>query len=311
MAESKVPNTPAADKKNPNRTGKVCEFLTYSGREAFKRLRTNVLISLGDKTDKRGQIIGITSAQPSEGKSTVSVNLAYTLAELGKTALLIDCDMRRPAIHDIVSVKLTPGLADVLDGGIALNDAVSRYTSSADKTFFDLIPGGTIPEDPVEKLNSGRFQKLLDAAANAFDYVVLDLPPVNAVVDPAFQAGQTIRLTGSQAEKFVRARMVLENDTNLARMKRQRAYMDSFQACVRAAINTDSEFTMKLLEKLGDFLESDMTAQQLSDLVTRLDKGTVSPIRYADGELLLGEKYYEFYPDEASLWSVVKAACCE
>ena len=130
-------------------------------------------------------------------------------------------------------------------------------------------------------------------------------------VDPAFQAGQTIRLTGSQAEKFVRARMALENDTNLARMKRQRAYMDSFQACARAAINTDSEFTMKLLEKLGDFLQSDMTAQQLSDLVTRLDKGTVSPIRYADGELLLGEKYYEFYPDEASLWEIVKAACCE
>ena len=51
MAESKVLNPPAADKKNPNRTGKVCEFLTYSGREAFKRLRTNVLISLGDKTE--------------------------------------------------------------------------------------------------------------------------------------------------------------------------------------------------------------------------------------------------------------------
>ena len=183
MAENKVLNPPAADKKNPNRTGKVCEFLTYSGREAFKRLRTNVLISLGDKTDKKGQIIGITSAQPSEGKSTVSVNLAYTLAELGKTVLLVDCDMRRPAIHDIAGVKMSPGLADVLDGGIALNDTVSRYTSSADKTFFDLIPGGTIPEDPVEKLNSGRFQKLLDAAASAFDYVVLDLPPVNAVVD--------------------------------------------------------------------------------------------------------------------------------
>ena len=53
MAENKVLNPPAADKKNPNRTGKVCEFLTYSGREAFKRLRTNVLISLGDKTDQR------------------------------------------------------------------------------------------------------------------------------------------------------------------------------------------------------------------------------------------------------------------
>ncbi len=130
-------------------------------------------------------------------------------------------------------------------------------------------------------------------------------------VDPAFRAGQTIRLTGSQAEKFVRARKNLENDTNLARMKRQRAYMDSFQACARAAINTDSEFTMKLLEKLSEFLQSDMTAQQLSDLVTQLDNADISPIRYADGELLLGEEYYEFYPDEASLWEIVRAACCE
>lgn len=130
-------------------------------------------------------------------------------------------------------------------------------------------------------------------------------------VDPAFRAGQTIRLTGSQAEKFVRARKNLDNDTNLARMKRQRAYMDSFQACAREAIDTDSEFTMKLLEKLSEFLQSDMTAQQLSDLVTQLDNADISPIRYADGELLLGEEYYEFYPDEASLWSVVKAACCE
>lgn len=130
-------------------------------------------------------------------------------------------------------------------------------------------------------------------------------------VDPAFQAGQTLRLTGSQAEKFVRARMVLENDTNLARMKRQRAYMDSFQACAREAINTDSDFTMKLLETLSDFLQSDMTAQQLSDLVTQLDNADISPIRYADGKLLLGEKYYEFYPDQASLWEIVKAACCE
>ena len=140
MAESKVLNPPAADRKNSQRGGKYCEFLTYSGREAFKRLRTNALIGLGDKTDKKGQIIGITSAQPSEGKSTVSVNLAYSLAELGKTVLLIDCDMRRPAIHDIVGVSLTPGLSEVLEGRTALNDTVVRYNSSADKTFFDLIP---------------------------------------------------------------------------------------------------------------------------------------------------------------------------
>lgn len=207
MAESKVLNPPAADRKNTRRTGKVCEFLTYSGREAFKRLRTNVLIGLGEKPDKKGQVIGITSAQPSEGKSTVSVNLAYSLAELGKTVLLIDSDMRRPAIHDIVGVGLTPGLSEVLTGGTALNDTVVRYNSSADKTFFDLIPGGTIPEDPVEKLNSGRYQKLLEAAANAFDYVVVDLPPVNAVVDAVnvskFVDGMMVVLREGHCPRYV------------------------------------------------------------------------------------------------------------
>ena len=130
-------------------------------------------------------------------------------------------------------------------------------------------------------------------------------------IDPAFTEGAAVWLDGVQAEKFVRARMALENDTNLARMKRQRQYLDSFQKRAREAFNSDSEFMVKLLEKLSEFLQSDLTAQQLSDLVTRLDKSEISPIRYAEGELKLGEQYYEFYPEEASLWAMVKQAYCE
>lgn len=130
-------------------------------------------------------------------------------------------------------------------------------------------------------------------------------------IDPAFTEGAAVWLDGVQAEKFVRARMALENDTNLARMKRQRQYLDSFQKRAREAFNSDSEFMVKLLEKLSEFLQSDLTAQQLSDLVTRLDKSEISPIRYAEGELKLGEQYYEFYPTEASLWAMVKQAYCK
>ena len=126
-------------------------------------------------------------------------------------------------------------------------------------------------------------------------------------VDPAFAEGTTVWLDGEQAEKFVRARMGLENGTNLARMKRQRQYLDSFQKRAREAINSDSEFMVKLLEKLSEFLQSDLTAQQLSDFVTQLDKSEISPIRYAEGEL----KYYEFYPAESSLWAMVKQAYCK
>lgn len=130
------------------------------------------------------------------------------------------------------------------------------------------------------------------------------------ILDPAFVKGATVRLNGTQAEKFVRARMDLPDDTNLARMRRQRIYMDSFQQCAREAINTDSQFVMKVLETMADYLQSDLTAQQLSDLIQKLDTYTVSPITPLEGELVMGEEYYEFYADEAALWETVKNAYC-
>lgn len=130
------------------------------------------------------------------------------------------------------------------------------------------------------------------------------------VVDPAFTKGATVVLKGSQAEAFVRARQSLDNDTNLARMGRQRQYMNSFQVQARKAFNSDSEFAMKLVGKLSEYLQSDLTAQQLQDLVVRLDNATVSPIQAPEGKLIRGEQYYEFYADEASLWDMVHTAYC-
>lgn len=182
MAENRVPKQVNAGGKKTRRTARVCEYLTYSGKEAFKRLRTNVLIALGE-SEKKCRVIGVTSAQPSEGKSTVSVNLAYTLAELGKSVLLIDGDMRRPAVHEIVGASMTPGVSEILTGKTGLNESVIRYKSTVDSTTFDMIPGGEVPDHPAELLNSSRFGKILEVAAKVFDYVIVDLPPVNAVID--------------------------------------------------------------------------------------------------------------------------------
>ncbi len=129
-------------------------------------------------------------------------------------------------------------------------------------------------------------------------------------IDPAFSQGATVRLKGKQAEAFLRARMVLEDDTNLARMGRQRTYLDSFRFCAKEALKTDSDFQMKMVEKLLDYLQSDLTAQQLSDLVEKLDRAVISPIRVPEGKILKGEKYYEFYVDTDSLWELVKHAYC-
>lgn len=131
------------------------------------------------------------------------------------------------------------------------------------------------------------------------------------VMDPAFVPGKTIKLTGPQAEKYVRARSSLADDTNLARMGRHRAYMDGFLKNADAALQADAEFALKAIEKLGNLLQSDMTANQLSELVNRLEKSEIGPVRYAAGELKLGSRHYEFYVDESSLWEIVRNACCE
>ena len=190
MAENRELKQVNPGGKRKGRTARACEYLTYSGKEAFKRLRTNVLIALGE-SEKKCRIIGVTSAQPSEGKSTVSVNLAYSLAELGESVLVIDGDMRRPAVHDIVGASQIPGVSDILTGKSGLNEAVVRYKSTADSTVFDLIPGGEITDHPAELLNSSRFSKMLDVVSTVFDYVVVDLPPVNAVIDAVNVAKHT------------------------------------------------------------------------------------------------------------------------
>lgn len=139
--------------------------------------------------------------------------------------------------------------------------------------------------------------------------VPVTIPEDLTAVDPAFVGGSMLTLTGSQAEKFVRARMELPDDTNAARMSRQRLYLDSFQRRARETLNSNSEFMMMLVEKLGEFMQSNLTAQQLSDLFTQLDNATISPIRYADGDLLVRE-HYEFYVNEDALWEIVKCAYC-
>lgn len=151
----------------------------------------------------------------------------------------------------------------------------------------------------------------IPALNNLVGGVPVVIPEDLTRVDPMFRAGATVHLTGEQAEKFVRARMILENDSNVARMSRQRIYLDSFQVQARKAVDTDSDFVLKLVEKAGEFIQSDLTAQQLSDLVVFLDQAKVSPIRTADGELLVGKAHYEFFVEEASLWEIVKRACCQ
>ena len=165
---------PARRKKQQ---GLLCDELSFAAAESYKLLRTNLLFAL---PDQECRIIGVTSSIRGEGKSTTSVNLAYTLAQTGKRVLLIDGDMRLPTIAQKLDLPATPGLSNLLAGLNAERDCLRK------SSYFDnwyILPAGDIPPNPSELLGSERMHALLDRYKDVFDYILLDLPPVNIVVD--------------------------------------------------------------------------------------------------------------------------------
>lgn len=145
--------------------------------EQFRTVRTNIEFA-GAALDKC-QVIMFTSSAMSEGKSTVSANVAVTWAQAGKKVLLIDADLRRPTVHATFRKLNLDGVTTVLTGKMKPDEVV-------EDTFVDnlsVITSGPIPPNPSELLNSKRMGQLLDWTREKFDIIVLDAPPVLAVSD--------------------------------------------------------------------------------------------------------------------------------
>lgn len=146
--------------------------------EAFRRLRTNLQF-----IDFEGNVpaIVVTSAAPAEGKSTTAANLALALAASGARVALIDADLRKPRVADTFGIEGAIGLSDVLVGRVRLSDALQPW--SLGKLF--LLASGTLPPNPAEALGSAAMSRTLEELRAAFDYIVLDAPPLLAVTDAA------------------------------------------------------------------------------------------------------------------------------
>ncbi len=147
-------------------------------QEAYKALRTNIMFSLPGSDCK---CVGITSPAPNEGKSTTAVNLAISLAQIEKRVLLIDADMRIPTIAGKLPVKAAPGLSDFLVGEAKIEEAVRSVESCG----IHVLPSGNIPPDPTGLLEAKQLEHLFCAVRKIYDYVIIDLPPVNTVPDAA------------------------------------------------------------------------------------------------------------------------------
>ncbi len=151
--------------------------LEFTATEQYKLIRANLDFTLPE--DEKCPIIGVTSSMRGEGKSTTSINLSYVLAEKGSKVLLIDGDLRIPSIAKKLDIESFQGLADLLRGKGA---QISEFKSHLLSNWF-ILPAGEIPPNPSELLGSGRMEKILNQLREIFDYIIIDLPPVNIVSD--------------------------------------------------------------------------------------------------------------------------------
>lgn len=150
--------------------------------EAFRTLRTNIQFSGIDDDVKT---IVVTSSNIREGKTTVAVNLAITLAQANKNVLLIDGDMRKPIVHKYFDLTNNIGLTNI----IAEGKGIGLVKKNIDKLEnLDILLTGPIPPNPSEILSSNKFKLFINQVKGDYDYVVIDSPPILAVTDAAISS---------------------------------------------------------------------------------------------------------------------------
>lgn len=147
-----------------------------SGAEAFRTLRTNLIFSQAVESLRT---IVVTSATPSDGKTTTSSNLAVTFAQQGLRVLLVDCDLRRGRLHHVFGLPQSPGLTELVLGHSSL-EAVMRQTPVEG---LSVLTSGTLPPNPAELLAGPRTMKTLELLREQFDLVILDTAPLMAAAD--------------------------------------------------------------------------------------------------------------------------------
>lgn len=157
----------------------ITEKAPFSYVEAYKTLRTNFnFITVNGKK----RIILVTSSLRDEGKSSLAINLSISLAQAGSKVLLIDADMRNPSVHRYMRLKNDAnfGVANLLTGEVKVGDCLIKTEYGV-----DVISGGLIPPNPAELIGSDAMKELLQVAAELYDYVICDTPPVGVITDAA------------------------------------------------------------------------------------------------------------------------------
>ena len=186
---------------------------TSPSREAYRSLRTALQFSTEEGVPKA---LLVTSSRPGEGKSTAAACLAVNFAQLGMRVLLIDGDLRNPSMHTVMGVENGAGLTNYLAGANEASDLVKPSGTEG----LTLLTSGPRPPNPAELLASPRFASLLTTAAESFDVVIVDGPPILGLADAPIIA--------SVASGTL---LVIEANCNQASRRARRAQTTKLRAC--------------------------------------------------------------------------------
>lgn len=173
-------------------------------REAYRTLRTNI-----EFTGIENRVIAVTSCLPGDGKTTVSFQMAKTFVDAGYKTLLIDADMRKSVLANRLDVHgMEQGLSHFLSGHAGVQEVV--YSTDINNLY--IIPTGVFPVNPTELLGNNRFETLIAAVRNTFEYIIIDTPPIGSVVDAAVIAkhcdGSILVLAEDRASRMEARRAV-------------------------------------------------------------------------------------------------------
>jgi capsular exopolysaccharide synthesis family protein len=147
-------------------------------KEAFQTLRTSLLFS---RKQRQANVILVTSAGPQEGKTSTIISLARTLAQSGDRVLVVDCDLRRPAVHQRLEIGRDGGLTNYILS--SEEDGWKDYTKDGGIPNLSVLTSGPLPPNPLDVFGHDRFKDLLQEARQHFDWVFIDSPPVVSLAD--------------------------------------------------------------------------------------------------------------------------------
>lgn len=179
--------------------------------EQFRALRTNIEFA---QLDKELKSLLVSSSIPAEGKSTVSSNLAYVMAQTEKKILIVDADLRKPTVHRTFKLSNEKGLTTLLANSQLKFNQVVQHSKELNLYF---LPSGPIPPNPSEMLGSAKMSSLMNELSQYFDLVIYDAPPITAVADPQILATKVdgvllvTRYGYTKKEEVKQAKKTLDN----------------------------------------------------------------------------------------------------